>query len=702
MADAALPVIVLSDPDPLRRHETAELVQSWYRTSFRVLQVGGPAEMARALNSLADRRVPVAAVLADEAPAPGAAQHPGVRWIPLARHRDDAPAAAESREAAAAGSRAEDLRGALDDSLCTWNADSRGELPTAEVRGSRFSPAAYAVRDFLGRSGVIFRWLPEQEARDAPVTVRLGDGTEMADPSISELAERLGLIRPAGQDHYDVAVIGGGPGGLSAAVYAAAEGMSVVVIEDDAPGGQAGTTSRIENYLGFPTGLTGGDLAQRALQQARRARVEWQPTRVASRVSPAEGGRHRIDFVKAGTDETASVTAAAVVVATGVDWNRLTAPGVDRLLNSGVYYGSCLSDAPSAAGEDVYMVGAGNSAGQAALYFARYARTVTLLVRGTDLGASMSDYLVRRIGRTPGLRVLLGTEVAECARRVHPHRPPAPRPRRRGADGPGALPVRPDRRPPLDRLARRHARPRRPRLHPHRERRRRGGRTADGDERPRRLRRRRCALRIGQACRRRRGGGRRGRPVPGRVPAPPPRALPGRPRRLRLLTGTRPRARTRPGGARPRSRRTRGASAGGWCSALPSTAPPPCLSRTPARSAASGGGHGPAREPVRGGARPRFRRTGGAVGGRVVLFPVEHGAATAALSWTPARCAASGGGHGPAREPVRGGARPRFRRTGGAAGGRVVLFPVEHGAATAALSWTPARCAASGGGHGSA
>ncbi|MGE7391573.1 NAD(P)/FAD-dependent oxidoreductase [Streptomyces sp. NPDC004126] len=417
MADAALPVIVLSDPDPIRRHETAELVQSWYRTSFRVLQVGGPAEVVRALNALADRKVPVAAVLADEAPEPATA-HPGVRWLPLARRSGDAPEAGDA-PAAGAGPRpgehpAEHLRVALDDSLCTWNADCRGDLPTAEVRGSRFSPAAYAVRDFLGRSGVIFRWLPEEDARDAPVTVRLGDGTELTDPSISELAERLGLIRPAGQDHYDVAVIGGGPGGLSAAVYAAAEGMSVVVIEDDAPGGQAGSTSRIENYLGFPVGLTGGDLAQRALQQARRARVEWQPTRVAGRVAPTGTGDHSVEFVKAGTEEAGSVTAAAVVVATGVDWNRLTAPGVDRLLNSGVYYGSCLSDAPSTAGEDVYMVGAGNSAGQAALYFARYARSVTLLVRGTDLGASMSSYLVQRIERTPGLRVLLGTEVAEC------------------------------------------------------------------------------------------------------------------------------------------------------------------------------------------------------------------------------------------------------------------------------------------------
>ncbi|MFD7629304.1 NAD(P)/FAD-dependent oxidoreductase [Streptomyces sp. NPDC059851] len=413
MADAALPVIVLSDADPLRRHETADLVQSWYRTSFRVLQVGGPAEVVRALRSLADREVPVAAVLADEAPDPATAQHSGVRWLSLAEQGNavsEAPGGAVRND----HDLAERLRGALDDSLCTWNADCRGDLPTAEVRGSRFSPAAYAVRDFLGRSGVIFRWLPEGDVRDAPVTVRLGDGTEMVDPSISELAERLGLIRPAERDHYDVAVIGGGPGGLSAAVYAAAEGMSVVVIEDDAPGGQAGSTSRIENYLGFPVGLTGGDLAQRALQQARRARVEWQPTRVARRVTPTGTGDHTVEFVKAGTDETASVTAAAVVVATGVDWNRLTAPGVDRLLNSGVYYGACLSDAPSAAGEDVYMVGAGNSAGQAALYFARYARTVTLLVRGSDLGASMSSYLVQRIERTPGLNVLLGTEVAEC------------------------------------------------------------------------------------------------------------------------------------------------------------------------------------------------------------------------------------------------------------------------------------------------
>ncbi|MFE2148060.1 FAD-dependent oxidoreductase, partial [Streptomyces sp. NPDC059456] len=264
MADAALPVIVLSDPDPLRRHETAELVQSWYRTSFRVLQVGGPAEVVRALRSLADRKVPVAAVLADEAPEPGAAP-PGVRWLSLAGHADAVPGA-RTGAVRTDESPAEHLRGALDDSLCTWNADFHGDLPTAEVRGSRFSPAAYAVRDFLGRSGVIFRWVPEEDVREAPVTVRLGDGTEMTDPSLSELAERLGLIRPAEQDHYDVAVIGGGPGGLSAAVYAAAEGMSVVVIEDDAPGGQAGTTSRIENNLGFPEGLTGNDHAHPALQ----------------------------------------------------------------------------------------------------------------------------------------------------------------------------------------------------------------------------------------------------------------------------------------------------------------------------------------------------------------------------------------------------------------------------------------------------
>ncbi|MEU3776064.1 FAD-dependent oxidoreductase [Streptomyces sp. NPDC032472] len=420
MAEAALPVILLADPDPLRRHETAELVQRWYRASFRVLQVGGLVEAGLVLRSLAERNVPVPAVLADEDPGQYTAQHPHTRWLLLA---DDGSAPLDpsvvavdrTREGDGSGTGlAERLRAALDDALCTWNAEHRGDLPTAEVRGYRFSPAAYAIRDFLGRSGVIFRWVPEESRREAPVTVRLGDGTELVDPSISELADRLGLIRPAEQEHYDVAVIGGGPGGLSTAVYAAAEGMSVVVIEDDAPGGQAGSTSRIENYLGFPVGLTGGDLAQRALQQARRARVEWQPTRVATRLAPTDAGGHAVSFVKAGTDESASVSAAAVVVATGVEWNRLASPGVERLLNSGVYYGACLSDAPSAAGEDVYMVGAGNSAGQAALYFARYARSVTLLVRGADLGASMSNYLVQRIERTPGLRVLLGTEVVEC------------------------------------------------------------------------------------------------------------------------------------------------------------------------------------------------------------------------------------------------------------------------------------------------
>ncbi|GAA0286280.1 FAD-dependent oxidoreductase [Streptomyces polychromogenes] len=394
MADTALPVILVADPDPLRRHETAGLVQGWYRTSFRVLQVGGLSEAERVLHALAGQDVPVCAVVTDEDPGAHPERHPATRWLPLTG--------------------AEPLRAALDDALCTWNADRRGGLPTAEVRGDRFSPAAYAIRDFLGRSDVLFRWLPQEDGRDAPVTVRLGDGTELVDPPVSELADRLGLIRPAEHERYDVAVIGGGPGGLSTAVYAAAEGMSVVVIEDDAPGGQAGSTSRIENYLGFPVGLTGGDLAQRALQQARRVRVEWQPTRVATRLIPAQSGDHTVEFVKAGTAETATVSAASVVVATGVEWNRLSSPGTDRLLNSGVYYGASLSDAPSTAGEDVYMVGAGNSAGQAALYFARYARSVTLLVRGTDLGASMSNYLVQRIERTPGLHVLLGTEVAEC------------------------------------------------------------------------------------------------------------------------------------------------------------------------------------------------------------------------------------------------------------------------------------------------
>ncbi|HEY8979665.1 MAG TPA: NAD(P)/FAD-dependent oxidoreductase [Streptomyces sp.] len=425
MNDSPPPVVVLADANPLRRHDAAALLSRWCPAGFRVLHSGSPRDSAGLLRTLAAEGSAVAAVVCDagldDGPEPAllkeaAALHPGARLLLVGASGSSAQAGtvvAVSRDGDGTAALPGRLRMVLDDALCSWNTECSGGAPSAEVRGHRFAPSSYQVRDFLERSGVLFHWTPAEHEDEPAVTVRLPDGSVLADPSISELAERFELISPASRDHYDVVVVGGGPGGLSSGVYAAVEGMSTLVIEDDCPGGQAGSTSHIENYLGFPIGLSGGDLAQRALQQALRAGVEWQPTRVATRLVPGEG-LHRVEFVKAGGTETASVTAAAVVVATGVEWNRLRVPGVERLVDSGVYYGACLSDAPSTAGEDVYMVGAGNSAGQAALYFARHARSVNLLVRGETVGSSMSRYLVDRIEKDARIRVLYRTQVTEC------------------------------------------------------------------------------------------------------------------------------------------------------------------------------------------------------------------------------------------------------------------------------------------------
>ncbi|MBB5959510.1 thioredoxin reductase (NADPH) [Saccharothrix tamanrassetensis] len=248
----------------------------------------------------------------------------------------------------------------------------------------------YAIKDFLARNQVPF------ETRTDPgltsVAVELPDGSVLAEPSLIELATALGLTDEAGSSHYDLVVVGGGPSGLAAAVYAACEGLRVVIVEDDAPGGQAGSTSRIENYLGFPAGLSGGDLAQRALAQARRFGVQWMSARRATALR-----RDRRAWV-VDNDDGSSVRGAAVLVATGMRWRELDVPGAAELRDAGVFYGASTPVAVRTAGDRVFVLGAGNSAGQAALYLAEHGRRVTLLVRGPSLaGSPMSRYLVDRI-----------------------------------------------------------------------------------------------------------------------------------------------------------------------------------------------------------------------------------------------------------------------------------------------------------------
>jgi thioredoxin reductase (NADPH) len=295
--------------------------------------------------------------------------------------------------------------------------------PRATILGNRWDAACGALRRFLARNEISFEWvtpdapdLAQKWPGDVPADptcpdVVLADGTRLRQPSPRELAQALGLQTHPTRDEYDVVIIGGGPAGLAAAVYGASEGLRTVIVEREAPGGQAGTSSRIENYLGFPGGVSGDELASRALQQARRLGAEILVTRTVHRLDTASR-----ELVLDGGDV---VRARTVIIATGVAWRRLEITGAERLIGKGVYYGAARSEAGATQGLDVYLIGAGNSAGQAALYFASHARAVTLVVRGASLEASMSHYLTEQVHAKANIDVLLQSEVRAVHGETH-------------------------------------------------------------------------------------------------------------------------------------------------------------------------------------------------------------------------------------------------------------------------------------------
>lgn len=299
------------------------------------------------------------------------------------------------------------------------------EPPKARVAmiGNRWDSACGALRQFLARNQITYDWMtpdaPELSTRwdgvrpaddECPV-LRLTDGTLLRRPAPRELAERLGLQTRAQRPEYDTIIIGGGPAGLAAAVYGASEGLRTLVVEREAPGGQAGTSSRIENYLGFPSGVSGDELASRALQQARRLGAEILVTRSVAGIDPATR-QVRLD----GDDV---IRARTVILATGVTWRRLAIDGFDRLIGKGIYYGAARSEASATHGLDIHLIGAGNSAGQAALHFANHARTVTLVVRGDSLEKSMSRYLIEQLRTQSNVTVQPRSEVVAAHGDTH-------------------------------------------------------------------------------------------------------------------------------------------------------------------------------------------------------------------------------------------------------------------------------------------
>ena len=299
------------------------------------------------------------------------------------------------------------------------------EAPQAQVTivGHRWDTACHDLRRFLARNQVTFDWVmpddPKLPARwpaplpgegDCPA-LRLADGTTLFRPQPREVAQRLGLQTSGRATDYDTIIIGGGPAGLAASVYGASEGLSTLVVEREAPGGQAGTSSRIENYLGFPNGVSGDELASRALRQARRLGAEILVTRNIVRLDTATRAVY--------LDGDDALRARTVIIATGVSWRRLAIDGAERLIGKGVSYGAARSEASNTQGLDVYLIGAGNSAGQAALFFANHAKTVTLLVRSDALEKSMSHYLIEKIRSKANVAVELRSEVQAVHGETH-------------------------------------------------------------------------------------------------------------------------------------------------------------------------------------------------------------------------------------------------------------------------------------------
>ena len=432
----ARPILLAVDDDASVLEAVVQDLRRQYGNTYRVMRAGGGQAALDTLAQLKTREEPVALLLSDQ-------RMPGMTGVEmLVRARDLYPEACRVLLTAYADTEAairainsarihyylnkpwdppeEKLYPVLNDLLEDWQAGYRPSFEGLRVIGHRWSLNDHRVRNFLSRNHVPYRWLdvtvgPETlklledrqlDPQKLPV-VLFADGTVLVDPDLEDLAARVGLRVQAAQDFYDLVVVGAGPAGLAAAVYGASEGLNTVVIEPVAPGGQAGSSSRIENYLGFPSGVTGAELGRRAHTQASRFGAEFVTQRATGmRID----GQYRFIQLADGRE----VSSHAVLLAPGVQYRKLEIPGCERLTGRGVYYGAALVEALACKGEEVYIVGGANSAGQAALHFARFAAKVTVLVRGEGLSATMSKYLIDEIARTSNIVVEARTQVMEA------------------------------------------------------------------------------------------------------------------------------------------------------------------------------------------------------------------------------------------------------------------------------------------------
>ncbi|WP_028058948.1 FAD-dependent oxidoreductase [Candidatus Solirubrobacter pratensis] len=428
------PAIVAVDDEPAVLAAVARDLRRRFGEQYRIVRAHSGDEALQALRELVARGEQVALLVADQR-MPGMAGTeylvharrivPTAKRVLLTAYADTEAAIQAINEVALDyyllkpwDPPEEGLYPVVEDLLTTWEAGAALEAGGVRVVGHRFSSHSHDLRDFLARNRVPGRFLDierDGEARELLVVAGISDeglpvalledGTVLEKPTVLELAERLGVSARPSVDHYDLVIVGGGPAGLAAAVYGASEGLRTVMVEREAPGGQAGMSSRIENYLGFPTGLSGSDLARRATDQARRLGAELLSVQDAVALHVEGAGR----LVELSRGEMLS--ANCVLVASGVSYRQLVCPGFDELNGKGIYYGAALSEARACQNQHVVVIGGANSAGQAAVHFSAFARKVTMVVRAGSLGKSMSHYLIEQIAAIPNIHVRTKAEV---------------------------------------------------------------------------------------------------------------------------------------------------------------------------------------------------------------------------------------------------------------------------------------------------
>ncbi|MDT7724457.1 MAG: thioredoxin reductase [Actinomycetota bacterium] len=432
----SLPILMTVDDDPAVSRSVARDLRRRYGRDYRVIRADSGADALDALREIKLRGDAVAAILADYRMP----QMDGIAFLEQAM--DLFPHARRALLTAYADTDAaiqainvvdvdhyllkpwdppeEKLYPVVDALVETWRATGDRPVDETKVIGHRWSSPSYRVRDFLARNSVPYRWYSVDEpeacrlleaagavATDIPVLIT-PEGLVLKDPGGQEIADAVGLSTQPDKEFYDLVVVGGGPAGLGAAVYGASEGLRTVLVERKATGGQAGQSSRIENYLGFPDGVSGSQLTDRARRQAQKFGAEVLTARDVVAME-ARGSARVITF-----DDGTEIAAHSIVLATGVAYRALEAEGVAELVGRGVFYGSASTEAPECAGDDVYIVGGANSAGQAAVFFSRYAKNVTILVRGVSLQASMSHYLIEQLSAIDNVHVRTRTTVVKA------------------------------------------------------------------------------------------------------------------------------------------------------------------------------------------------------------------------------------------------------------------------------------------------